>query len=148
MEMEGYREMSSSSLMSAVGRVLPICRRLILAIYWPWQYRPFTTVALERWAKTHPSLFPFFYSFPPLSSVSPLFPFPHGRHAKHSPLLFSLLLPLPPHPQPLIQIQLWSAVSSVSGSWRSPATKRILVYFQIKSTRLVMRTWIDNSQIR
>jgi len=53
------------------------------------------------------------------SDPSPFFP------PSICPLSLSPFLPLP-------LIQLGSAVSSPSGSWRSPADKRILVHFEVK----------------
>jgi len=86
-----------------------------------------------------------FLHFSSLPSFSP-FHFPSLSHAV-KPQLVSLSSSLTPPslPLPFPQIQLGgygSAVSSPSGSGQSPTTKRILMYFELKSTHLVVRNLV------
>ena len=75
-------------------------------------------------------------------------PFPPHRSPSTLPVLF---LPTPSHPfrlplpapPPLIQLGLGSAVSSLSGSGRSPTTKRLVVHFELKRVLLV-KSFLQN----
>jgi len=84
-----------------------------------------------------PSPFP----SPPLPFSSPLSPFPSSpspppislptAFLTQSP--FSSSLPGSPYPCPLNPVGVWeSAISSPSGSGRSPAAKRVFVHFEMK----------------
>jgi len=74
-------------------------------------------------------LFPSPSTFPPPFPFSPDFPFPFP---------FPSPFPLPGGPIPLVQVGgLGSAVSSPSGSGRSPSAKRFVLHFELKRALLV-----------
>jgi len=115
------------------------------------QCRTRVFIGIFKTAQSLPLVFPFHtFLFSTLSlpafSLQPLSPPPFPS----SPFSFHLLLPIPPYIIPPVPVSfpgahsltqlggLGSAVSSLSGSERSPAHKRLVVYVELKTVPLVI----------